>query len=131
MNEYPKVMITRERTKARSKRREIDASQPEQTVDGEEKDMKTISIPYIKGTSEAIRRLLGPLGIQTAMRSTKMKWSILQRVKDKLKKNEIPRVVYAIGCTDCKEVYIGETRRTAAQRTKEHRSETLLGHIDK
>ena len=67
-----------------SKRRERDASQRKQTVDGEGKDMKTIRIPYIKGTSEAIRRVLGPLGIRTAMRSTKMKWSILQRVKDKL-----------------------------------------------
>ena len=74
MNEYPRVMITRERKKAMSKRRERDASQLKQTVNGEEKDMKTISIPYIKRTSEAVRRVEGPLGIRTAMRSTKLKW---------------------------------------------------------
>ena len=89
----------------------------------------TISIPYIQGTSEAIRRVLGQLGIRTAMRSSKIKWSIMKGVKDKQKEEEIPGVVYAIGCGDCRKVYVGETRRTAAQRVKEHKSDTRLGVI--
>ena len=88
-------------------------------------------LPYIQGTSEAIRRVLGQLGIRTAMRSSKIKWSIMKGVKDKQKEEEIPGVVYAIGCGDCRKVYVGETRRTAAQRVKEHKSDTRLGHLDK
>ena len=98
---------------------------------GNDKEEKTISIPYIKGTSEAIRRVLAPLGIRTAMRANKMKWSIMGRAKDKLDKNETPGVVYAVGCTECKDVYIGETRRTVAQRIKEHQADTRLGHTER
>ena len=65
------------------------------------------------------------------MRSSKIKWSIMKGVKDKHKEEEIPGVVYAIGCGDCRMVYVGETRRTAAQRVKEHKSDTRLGHLDK
>ena len=46
-------------------------------------------------------------------------------------KNEEPGVVYAIGSADCKEVYIGETKRTANQRVKEHKADTRIGRIDK
>ena len=65
------------------------------------KDEKTVSIPYIEGLSEAIRRVLAPLGIRTAMRSAKIKWSIMHEVKDKLQSREIPGVVYAVGCKEC------------------------------
>ena len=94
---------------------------------------KTISIPYIKGTSEAIRRVLAPLRIRTAMRANKMKSSIMGRAKDKLDKNETraPGIVYTVGCTECKDVYIGETRRTVAQRIKEHQADTRLGHTER
>ena len=76
-------------------------------------------------------RVLGQQGIRTAMRSSKIKWSIMKGVKDKQKEEEILGVVYAIGCGDCRKVYIGETRRMAAQRVKEHKSDTRLGHSDK
>ena len=82
------------------------------------------------GPSSGIR-VLGQPGIRTAMRSSKIKWSIMKGVKDKQKEEEIPRVVYAIGCGDCRKVYAGETRRMAAQRVKEHKSDTRLGHLDK
>ena len=79
----------------------------------------------------AIRRVLDQLGIRTAMRSSKIKWSIMKGVKDKQKEEEIPGVVYAIGCGDCRKVYVGETRRMATQREKEHQSDSRLGHLDK
>ena len=65
------------------------------------------------------------------MRSSKIKWSIMKGVKDKQKEEEILGEVYAIGCGDCRKVYVGETRRTAAQRVREHKSDTRLGHLDK
>ena len=92
---------------------------------------KTVTIPYIKGTSEAIRRVLAPMGIRTAVKSNKMKWSIMRKVKDKVKGSDAPGVVYAVGCKDCKEVYIGETKRSASQRIKEHKVDTRIGRIDK
>ena len=134
LNNFPHEIIIRERRKAIKKQRErAEGRTASERTTGELETRKkaTISIPYIQGTSEAIRRVLGQLGIRTAMRSSKIKWSIMKGVKDKQKEEEIPGVVYAIGCGDCREVYVGETRRTAAQRVKEHKSDTRLGHLDK
>ena len=134
LNNFPHEIIIRERRKAIKKQRErAEGRTASERTTGELETRKkaTISIPYIQGTSEAIRRVLGQLGIRTAMRSSKIKWSIMKGVKDKQKEEEIPGVVYAIGCGDCRKVYVGETRRTAAQRVKEHKSDTRLGHLDK
>ena len=86
------------------------------------------SIPYVKGLSEAIRRFLATLGIRTAMRTNSLKWTLMGRAKDAIPSAALPGVVYAIGCKDCPQVYVGETMRTASQRTKEHKSHARLGH---
>ena len=51
--------------------------------------------------------------------------------KDKLQSREIPGVVYAVGCKECKMVYVGEAKRTANQRIREHKADTRNGHVDK
>ena len=100
------------------------------TSEGKE-SKRTVTIPCIKGMSEAIRRVLAPLGIRTAMRSERIKWSVLRGIKDREDKTEVPGVVYAVGCEECKEVYIGETKRKAQQRIKEHKAHTRIGRVDK
>ena len=65
------------------------------------------------------------------MRSSKIKRSILKGVNYKQKEEEIPGVVYAIGCGDWRNVFVEETHRTAARRVKEHKSDTRLGQLDK
>ena len=40
------------------------------------------------------------------------------------KKTSEPGVIYALGCKDCRRVYIGETARTAKQCTREHKCHT-------
>ena len=44
----------------------------------------------------------------------------MKGAKDDLPSSQTPGVVYALGCTECERVYIGETGRTAEQRVKEH-----------
>ena len=55
----------------------------------------------------------------------------MRRVKDKAEKGEVPGAVYAVGCKECKKVYIGETKRTANQRIREHKADTRIGRVDK
>ena len=50
---------------------------------------------------------------------------------DKAEKGEVPGAVYAVGCKECKKVYIGETKRTANQRIREHKADTRIGRVDK
>ena len=91
LNNYPHEMTIRERRNAIKKQRERAEGRTasERTTSEETRKKSTISIPYIQGTSEAIQQVLGQLGIRTAMRSSKIKWSIMKGVKDKQKEEEI------------------------------------------
>ena len=90
----------------------------------------TATIPYIRGLSEAVSRVLTPLGIRTVMKPTTLKWSLMARAKDNLPAEDTPGAIYALGCTDCPKVYIGETGRTAKQRAREHKCHTRTGHTE-
>ena len=39
--------------------------------------------------------------------------------------------MYVVGSKESKMVYVGETKKTASQRIKEHKGDTRNGHIDK
>ena len=54
-------------------------------------------IPYIKGTSEAITRVLSPLGIRTTFRP----YQHFMTPKDQVPQQERPGVVYRIAGTNC------------------------------
>ena len=54
----------------------------------------------------------------------------MQRPADNLPAEETPGAIYALGCTDCPRVYIGETGRTAKQRAREHTCNTRIGHTE-
>ena len=90
----------------------------------------TATIPYIRGLSEAVSRVLTPLGIRTVMKPTTLKWSLMAPAKDNLPAEDTPGAIYALGCAYCPKVYIGETGRTAKQRAREHKCHTRTGHTE-
>ena len=57
----------------------------------------TASIPYVRGVSETVARILRPLGIRTVMQSQQRKWALMQGAKDRLPADTQPGVVYALG----------------------------------
>ncbi|CAK9823993.1 hypothetical protein ANTRET_LOCUS2231 [Anthophora retusa] len=84
-------------------------------------------LPYIKGTTDRIARILKESKIKTIFTPhTKIK-QILTTPKD-----PFPRLsssgVYKIPCT-CGKVYIGETGRSVTTRLKEHERCTRLGYV--
>ena len=87
LNNYPPEMIIRERRKAIKKQRERAegrrASERTRLMRRRGRRRRSASRTFNLGTSEANRRVLGQLGIRTAMRSSKSKWSIMKGVKDK------------------------------------------------
>ena len=48
----------------------------------------------------------------------------MRGAKDQLEKTSELGVIYALDCKDCPREYIGETVRTAEQRTREHKCHT-------
>ena len=71
----------------------------------------TETIPYIKGTSETIARILQPYNIRVVHKHIKTLRQILTNVKDKDEPNDREGAVYNIKCCDWQGTYIGETGR--------------------
>ena len=80
----------------------------------------TVTIPYIKGTSETISRILQPYNIRVAHKPTIASRQLLTNVKDKDEPNNRQGAVYKIKCSDCQASYIGETGRNLNTRLTEH-----------
>jgi len=81
-----------------------------------------ITIPYIQGVSEKIRRILQSQDIATNFKPYSTLKQRLVHPKDKLNKNIKSNVIYRLKCDDtqCKETYIGETSQPLKERYKQH-----------
>ena len=80
-----------------------------------------VTIPYVKGVSESIRRSLLPLGIRTTFKPHIKLRDLISKPKDPTPPESQSGVVYKVNCQDCDKCYIGETGRKRSTRLKEHR----------
>ena len=86
----------------------------------------TATIPYIRGTSETIARILRPYNIWVAHKLISTFRRLLTNVKGKDK----PGAVYKIHCSDCQPTYMGETGRNLTTRLTEHKRATKKGDLN-
>ena len=109
------------------------AMNPKRTYskDKQAAQLATISIPYIKGTSERIRLCLSRVDIWVAFRSRTTMRSLLMRVRLRRSPMEYKGVIYKIPCHNCDQVYIGETGRPLITRLKEQQRHGKYGNTDK
>ncbi|CAH3044775.1 unnamed protein product, partial [Porites lobata] len=90
----------------------------------------TATIPYIRGTSETIARILQPYIIRVAHKPITTLRRLLTNVKDKDKPEDRQGAVYKIKCCDCQASYIGETGRNLSTRLSEHKRATRNGDVN-
>ena len=83
-------------------------------------ELTTVSLPYIRGTSETIARILKPFNIRIAHKPTRTLRHLLTNVKGKDDPKDRQGTVYRIICNDCNGTYIGETGRKLTTRLGEH-----------
>jgi len=74
-------------------------------------NLQCISLSYVQGVSESLRRYLEQQDIRTVFKSDTTLRSHLVRPKDTVNPAKQDGVVYRIPC-ECGKVYIGETRRS-------------------
>ena len=77
----------------------------------------SVTLPYIRGLSESIRRVLAPLAIQVTFHPFRTLRQELVHPKDPAPANRRKGVVYSIPCAACPSTYIG---RSLDHRLKEH-----------
>ena len=80
----------------------------------------TISIPYVKGISEKIKRICAKERIHVYFSSSRTTGSLLSRVRSCTDPNDTTGVVYCIPCQDCDHSYVDETGCTLKTRLSEH-----------
>ena len=89
-------------------------------------ELTTVSLPYIRGTSETIARILKPFNTRIAHKPTRTLRHLLTNVKDKDDPKDRQGTVHRIRCNDCNGTYIGETRRTLTTRLGKHQTATEM-----
>ena len=80
----------------------------------------SLTLPYLGGLSEALRRVLSPLAIQVTFRPYRTLRQELVHPKDLVPINCRKGVVYSIPCAECPHAYIGQTGRSLDHRLQEH-----------
>ena len=90
----------------------------------------TATIPYIRGTSETIARILQPYNIRVAHKPITTLRRLLTNVKDKDKPGDGQGAVYKIKCCDCQASYIGETERNLSTLETEQKRATRNGDVN-
>ena len=68
----------------------------------------TACIPYVRGLTETISRILSRLNIRTVAKPSKVKWQLMQGAKDKVQPSREAGVIYALGGMECPRVYLSE-----------------------
>ncbi|XP_072017038.1 uncharacterized protein [Amphiura filiformis] len=86
-----------------------------------------VVIPYVKGISDALKRIYSSYGIRVCFKPTRTLRQLLVAPKDKTGKKDVTGPVYQIPCQGqttrgpCSESYIGQTGRSLKTRFLEHR----------
>ena len=88
-----------------------------------------ISAPYIKGTSERVKRLLRNHNVRIFDTNRNSLNSKICRLKDKRNDSEKSNIVYEVSCNDCSAKYIWESSRTVKVRAHEHSLDIVNNRI--
>jgi len=86
-----------------------------------------VTIPYIKGTSETISRILQSYNLRVAHIPATTLRLLLTNVKDRDEPNNRQGAVYKFKSSDCQASFIGETGRNLNTRLTEHKRATRNG----
>ena len=83
-----------------------------------------VVLPYVKGVTERIQRVMRKHDIETPMKPHITIRRLVVHPKDKISDDQKCGVVYEVDCLSCPQVYFGETGRKLEYRIHEHEDET-------
>ncbi len=81
----------------------------------------SVTMPYIQGASDALRRILTKHGVQVHLKPYNTIQQFLVNPKDPRPKDDMSGAVYYIPCGDCDASYVGENERLFKKRIQEHK----------
>ena len=114
-NGYPRGVIQHHVTPARKRPTDDQSQSP------------VVTVPYVRDLSEAVQRVLTPLGVRVSFHPNTTLRQLLVRPKDCIPTEELAGVVYEVPCAECRATYVGQTSRCLEKRMKEHRKAVESG----
>ena len=130
VNGYPDWMLGECREEVKDKDQSVEEGEgvappaPEHQENPQQPERKRkfpVTIPYVKGMSEELRRVFSRYGTPAYFKPTNTLRQLLVRPKDPIEKEKVVGPVYKITCEDCEASYVGETERSLKARFCEHR----------
>ena len=116
-NGYPKKFIS---NTVRASQLPRQPANNDNTENQEQTAPVRINLPYVNGTSEQLKRIFNDHNINCTFYTTTTLRTLLSHAKDPVPLEQRNNIVYKYDCKDCEAVYFGESKRTLAERTKEH-----------
>ncbi|KAK3735059.1 hypothetical protein QZH41_001737 [Actinostola sp. cb2023] len=126
-NNYPPKIIQNCERNIKSKKEQTSSSSA-MTNDVEEQKRSIVVLPYVKGVSEKISRVLKQHNLDVAYRPMTKLCNLFPRPKDRKDASSETDIVYKIKCSECDFVYYGQTGRSMKTRTSEHRGAIAHNH---
>lgn len=96
----------------------------------ESSPQKYISLPYIPEITNPIKKILKPHNIQIAEKPSNNSKNFFTKLKPNIPKDEQTNVIYKINCSDCNQVYIGQTKQYLKNRVQNHKNSIRYGNTD-
>lgn len=117
VNGYEKKFVDKILQKHKRKRHRQDIT----TLQPEREEVKRVSLPFYPKLTNQLKSILKQQGLQVVHKSDNTLRDLLCNLKDKVPPDENSGI-YRIPCQDCPSVYIGQTKRKAKVRLKEHKT---------
>ena len=76
----------------------------------------TVTLPYVQGLSEPIKRILEEVDIRVRFRPNTSLKKLLVKPKDPVPVERRTGIVYQIPCKDCSQTYVGQLARSIVDR---------------
>lgn len=101
---------------------ETSRSRPGRQEETGEQPTAFTTLPYVRGTSEAVGRILNKADIRVAYKPVQKTRDLVVHPKDPMRLKDRAGVVYRVSCGECEASYIGQTGRKLGDRLAEHQN---------
>lgn len=95
------------------------------------KEETLISLPYIQGVTEQLKKSLEPFKIKIISSTADTFNHLYTNLKSSVNKEKITHTVYKINCNDCNGTYIGQSKQYLDCRIKAHRNSVTGKNTEK